>query len=316
MTVERSGLRVSVVIPAYNAANHLDRAVTSVFGQSYRAAEVLVIDDGSTDATGEIARRFGGNVHYIHQENAGAASARNRGIAESTGEWIAFLDADDEWLPHKLQEQVECLASASELVWCNCPPFYVDARGVIKAELSDEVLDILKTQRQLPFFTGASHGLCFQTSGFIIQRRVLEEVGGFDPQLKSAEDRDLWWRIAFRYPRIGYCPEEGYRFFCDSPDSLTRQVRGRSVELRVVCENVRLARAIGGESAEAFEPYARKLAMDYVLRAAASQTEIAPEVVCDALRLFPPTIRRRVLLWVIAALPRRVARRVVEHIRL
>jgi glycosyltransferase involved in cell wall biosynthesis len=314
--LNQAGIRVSVVIPAYNAENHLRRAVTSALRQSYRPAEVLVIDDGSTDATGEAARRFGRDVRYIHQANAGPASARNRGVSESTCDWIAFLDADDEWLPHKLQQQVACLVSVSELVWCNCSPVRVHAPEVSTSELPDDLVDILKTQRHLPFFKGASLGLALQTSGFVIQRRVIEEVGGINPYLTTAEDRDLWWRIAFRHPRIGYCGEAGYRFFCDSPDSLTKQLRGRSVALRVVCENVRRARAIGGESAHAFEPYARKLAMDYVLRAVGSQTEIEPDVICEALRLFPPPTRRRLLLLVMAALPRRVARRIVEHTRL
>jgi glycosyltransferase involved in cell wall biosynthesis len=93
---------VSVVIPAYNAASVLPRAIESVLGQTSRPEEVIVVDDGSTDNTAQVATQYGPSITYIRQDNAGASAARNRGIAEATGEWIAFLDSDDEWLPPKL----------------------------------------------------------------------------------------------------------------------------------------------------------------------------------------------------------------------
>ncbi len=93
---------VAVVIPAYNAEKLLPRALRSVLTQTVAPREVLVVDDGSSDGTSDVARSFGAPVRCIRQENAGAAAARNRGIAEATAEWIAFLDADDWWEPERL----------------------------------------------------------------------------------------------------------------------------------------------------------------------------------------------------------------------
>lgn len=95
-------MRVSAVIPTYNRRTQVQRAIESVLSQTVPVDEILIVDDGSTDGTsGEISNRFGERVRLIHQENQGVSSARHRGIAESTGEWIAFLDSDDEWLPNR-----------------------------------------------------------------------------------------------------------------------------------------------------------------------------------------------------------------------
>jgi glycosyltransferase involved in cell wall biosynthesis len=100
---------VSVVIPAYNAERHIVEALEGVLAQTYRPVEIVVVDDGSTDATAEAVRRFGPRVRFTTQINAGAGAARNRGVAMATGRYIAFLDADDSWPPEKLARQVEIL---------------------------------------------------------------------------------------------------------------------------------------------------------------------------------------------------------------
>src|SRR3569833_81721 len=101
-----AAMKVSVVIPAWNAQACLSRAIRSVLAQTLPPFEILVVDDGSTDATPSLVRQFGSPVRLIHQGHAGAAAARNTGIAAASGEYIAFLDADDEWLPRKLQRQM------------------------------------------------------------------------------------------------------------------------------------------------------------------------------------------------------------------
>ncbi|MHC5141971.1 MAG: glycosyltransferase family 2 protein, partial [Planctomycetota bacterium] len=110
-------MKISVVIPAYNAEKHIARAIESVLAQTRPADEVIVIDDGSSDATAEVVRSFGDKVIFIQQENAGASVARNAGIEAATSDWIAFLDADDEWLPNKLQLQVEHFKRNPDLLW-------------------------------------------------------------------------------------------------------------------------------------------------------------------------------------------------------
>src|SRR5690349_12299252 len=102
---------VSVVIPAFNAARYLPAALDSVLNQTARNLEILVVDDGSTDETEALLSRYGPPVHYLRQENQGVSVARNLGIKQSRGRFVGFLDADDTWLPHKLERQLETLVA-------------------------------------------------------------------------------------------------------------------------------------------------------------------------------------------------------------
>jgi glycosyltransferase involved in cell wall biosynthesis len=108
---------ISVIIPAYNADRFLAETLTSVLSQTVPPLEVLVIDDGSTDATADVARGFGSRVTLIQQPNSGESVARNRAIAAASGEWIAFCDADDLWVPHKLERQCAALDSRPDALW-------------------------------------------------------------------------------------------------------------------------------------------------------------------------------------------------------
>ena len=111
----------SVIIPAYNCADVIGRAIDSVLTQTCPASEIIVVDDGSTDNTAEIVKDYGDVVHYFRQENQGPSGARNRGIQEACSDWVAFLDADDVWYPDKLRRQAELISHAPELgvVFCN-----------------------------------------------------------------------------------------------------------------------------------------------------------------------------------------------------
>ena len=107
---------ISVVIPAYNSGKYIPRAIESVLTQTLKPDEIFIVDDNSTDDTAKIVRQFD-SVRYIHQAHAGASTARNIGIEAATSEWIAFLDADDEWLPEFLHKQIELLKNNPDLVW-------------------------------------------------------------------------------------------------------------------------------------------------------------------------------------------------------
>lgn len=193
---------VSIVIPAYNAAACIQEALASVFEQTYTDFEVVVVDDGSTDATVEEVQRWGDRVTLIRQDNRGPGAARNAGIARSRGRLIAFQDADDLWLPDKLQLQVDYFARYPEtglLHTATCPP------GTSWAGLPPRsTLGMSPPQEQFgPVF---QTDVDVNTLTVMTCRGVLDTVGGFDERREiHVEDWDLWLRIAARYP-VGYLP--------------------------------------------------------------------------------------------------------------
>jgi glycosyltransferase involved in cell wall biosynthesis len=182
-------LTVSVVIPAYNSARYISTAVESALAQSLRDCEIIVIDDGSTDHTREIIARFGSSVRYVAQRNAGVAVARSRGIQESQGHYIGFLDADDTWLPTKLERQVMALSQSP-------------ARACYTAyTICDRALRPLAVQRSL------RHGpmlddlllrgnVVGNICSVLCDRALFSMVGGFDPILSQCADWDMWIRLA------------------------------------------------------------------------------------------------------------------------
>jgi glycosyltransferase involved in cell wall biosynthesis len=183
-------VEVSVVIPTYNSAHYATTAVESVLAQTFTDTEIIVIDDGSTDETESAMGRFGPPVRYIKQANHGVASARNRGIAESRGRYIAFLDADDTWCPDKLEHQIEALAanpgyracfSAFTRVDRNLVPQSVMRREQGNAKLEDLLL----------------HGNVIGSICTVIAERALfDHAGVFDPKLSQCADWDMWVRLA------------------------------------------------------------------------------------------------------------------------
>ena len=212
---------VSVIIPAFNAARFLERALNSVASQTYPAdrIETVVVDDGSTDDTLALARSFEQSLprfQVYSQPNRGVAAARNLGIAVSSGELIAFLDADDRWLPDKTRAQVEAFKSEPTVGLIHCGFDFVDPQGGAlpqwprrsRLDQGDVLLEFL-----CDFF--------LITSGVMIPRTTLDHVGIFDESLKVGEDNELFLRIVSAY-RIACAPpillERTVR-----PDSLSRQ---------------------------------------------------------------------------------------------
>jgi len=303
---------VSVVIPAYNAEAHLRRALESVFVQTLLPLEVIVVNDGSTDRTEEVARSFADRIRYVGQSNAGASIARNRGIELAQGQWIAFLDSDDEWLPHKLDGQAAILRTISELRWCACHADRVYLRRSNQSELPAGYRGRLTQRPSVDFFEAALAGLVFQTSGMVIHRSVFDEVGSFDAALRVCQDRDLWWRIAMTEPSIGYDLRIGYRWHMSTPGSLTKQASSRDAELGNICDNVVRARAAALAPVSPFFSYAGRLSADYRIRAAAGQVTLQPQSAARSLQLLPASTRERVLAGVLRRLPARIARRLVR----
>jgi len=184
-------MNITVIIPTYNRYEFLKRAILSVVSQSYRAKEIIVIDDGSTDKTSQILQDFP-NIKYIYQDNTGVSSARNLGISNASYEWIAFLDSDDEWLKSKLEEQVlfhkqerDTLMSYTDEIWVR------EGRSVkIPKKFRKQGLDIFN--ENLSFCNIAP-------SSALIHNSLFESVGVFDETLEVCEDYDLWLRILMKH---------------------------------------------------------------------------------------------------------------------
>jgi glycosyltransferase involved in cell wall biosynthesis len=185
-------MRVSAIIPCYNYGKYLAQAIASVLAQTYPVAEILVVDDGSTDNTREVAASFGDRVRYIYQENQGPSAARNNGIREVTGDWIAFLDADDRWLPEKIELQVKAAEQDAKvaLVYTAVSAILPDGRRVeVAAHDPRRLWPRLR-------YTNCVTGSCSAT---LIRRDVLVAEGGFDESIRGSEDWDLWVRLARKH---------------------------------------------------------------------------------------------------------------------
>lgn len=192
---------VSVVIPSYNAERWIKSTLDSVLAQTHSDIEIIVVDDGSTDDTVAVISEFFPSVKLITQTNSGVAAARNKGIENASGEWIAFLDADDIWLPNKVQDQLELLATEPDAqmtysawhVWPSQNP-----------TPDSDLLFYLQNVTNENDFSGPSGWIypelledCYVwTSTVLAKKTLFEKIGKFDVTLKVGEDYDLWLRAS------------------------------------------------------------------------------------------------------------------------
>jgi len=190
---------VSVIIPTHNRCDYVKEAVESVLAQSCRPLEVIVVDDGSTDGTAAVLRSFGASVRYVAQPRSGVSSARNKGIRIAAGEWLAFLDSDDLWLPRKLAYHLDYIRKNPHIRVCQTEETWIRNGKRINP----------RKYHKKP------SGHCFpllldrclvSPSAVMIHRDIFSEVGYFDESLPACEDYDLWLRIGCRYP-IGLVDE-------------------------------------------------------------------------------------------------------------
>lgn len=193
---------VSVIIPAYNAAGHIGEALGSVFTQTYTDFEVIVINDGSRDSEQmELAIvPYLSRIIYLKQQNRGPSAARNLGIQHARGEFLAFLDSDDSWLPEYLTEQTEFLRSEPSL-----DMVYSDALFLGKtASAGKRFMELCPSNGPVTFESLLLEKTQVITSGTVVRRQKVVEAGLFDENFLCAEDHDLWLRMAHRGGRIAY----------------------------------------------------------------------------------------------------------------
>jgi glycosyltransferase involved in cell wall biosynthesis len=186
-------MKISVVIPTYNRLESLRRALLSVLSQTSLPTEVTVIDDGSTDGTNAMMSKEFPEVSYYRQENRGVSSARNLGIHHTTGDWLAFLDSDDEWLPEKLSRQTAALSANPESRICHTEEIWI--RAGIRVNPAKKY-----AKRGGWIFTQCLPHCAMSPSTILIHRSVFEGIGLFDTRLPACEDYDFWLRITANYP--------------------------------------------------------------------------------------------------------------------
>lgn len=175
-------MKISVVIPAYNAASFLPRCLESVFAQTLKPEEVLVIDDGSTDNTAALSEEMGARV--VRRKNGGLSAARNTGIKTASSEWIALLDADDRWAPEKLERQAACAGSDTVLVYTGVRMF--DDSGVLE---ESSAIDAISAREMLRYSNPIT------PSSVLVRRKALMQDGGFREDIRACEDWEMWYRL-------------------------------------------------------------------------------------------------------------------------
>jgi len=197
------GPKVSIIIPTFNRQHMLKDAISSVLAQTYKNFEIIIVDDGSTDDTKDVVKAFGDyRIKYIWQENAGVSSARNHGVRLSQGEYIAFLDSDDIYLPWCIEEKLKVVELQSGCIMvgggCNC----------FNKENPEKAIQVTHARKSVGYedfciFTAFPGG----TSNIFALRRVVIESGGFNTFLRASEDRDFLRRLS-KFGEIGFVDKE------------------------------------------------------------------------------------------------------------
>lgn len=220
---------VTVVIPVYNHEAYVLETLDSVFAQTFRDFEVVVVNDGSPDRTGELLRPLAeaGRIRYIEQRNQGPAVARNRGISEARGEFVAILDDDDLWPPDRLSWQFETLSQHSEAVV---------VYGQVEFVLDGKSLG-LHPMGPAPcgdvFDAFLGNGWIQSPGQALIRRRALERIGGFDAGIWGTDDWDLWLRLS-QQGEFCYCPRVSLRYRLHENNASRNFLRMYHNGLRVV----------------------------------------------------------------------------------
>jgi glycosyltransferase involved in cell wall biosynthesis len=232
MKLEAQPPAVSVVIPAYNAAWCLRKAIDSVLAQEFRDFELLVVDDGSTDDTAAALAPYGEAIRVVRQCNGGLSNARNAGIRESRGEFVAFLDADDWWLTRKLARQFALMQASPTIGFVSTEARVEDMNGQF---LNVWACAACKGSF-LPHLFAANGDVAGSGSSVMVRRALFEQGGGFDESLRSLEDVDMWMRLA---AAAGYaCIDEPLAVILKRSGSMSKNLEVmKDASVRVMIKN-------------------------------------------------------------------------------
>lgn len=280
---------VSICIPTYNRKGYLKETLESVFAQTYKDYEVVIVDDGSTDGTEEMIKHLGYNTRYHRQENAGDAAARNKLIELAAGKYITFLDSDDLLMPDAVERMTTVMQQEAEPVIVYGPYLRIDQRGSV----------IGKDKRRL--YSGFVTKHLFQdvfihSCGSMFPKNALKEAGGFDTSLRVCSDYDLWLRLSLKYRFLALSEPTFKRR--RHPGNLTvRSLQNRITEL-VVLERFYYER--GGDKVVPKRIAMRRLSKQAYRTgkcALADEPQKAKELLIKSLRLYPTLKAILYLAW-------------------
>lgn len=198
-------INFSILIPLYNKQTAISKTLQSVLSQTYSNFEVIVVDDGSTDDSFAVAKkyideRFEIKGRIVHKDNGGVSSARNRGIQEAKYDYIALLDGDDLWKPTYLEEQVQLIKDFPKAAMWGVNTAFIKNNQTYKWEqgMGEGYRGYVEN------YFGTRHNDLYCSSSVVIRREVFDKVGCFDEQISSSEDLDMWYRIILHYPTVFY----------------------------------------------------------------------------------------------------------------
>jgi glycosyltransferase involved in cell wall biosynthesis len=225
---KRGLMRVSVIIPAYNAAAYIERALRSVFNQTRAADEIIVVNDGSTDETPEILLRYADKIRVIHQRNAGLSAARNAGIRAACGDWIGLLDADDEWLPEKLNMQEKVIQRNPDLSWMTGNCYLREDGKSQKPILTEQQQACVRAQMKgKEYFESYIDAYRLHAIGncdtMMIRKDKLLEAGLFS-EGQQIEDEEMWLRLAYLNLKVGFVFEPLAVYYTHIQGSITQRL--------------------------------------------------------------------------------------------
>jgi glycosyltransferase involved in cell wall biosynthesis len=231
-------MKVSAIIPTYNRAAFIERAISSIFNQTYKDIEIIVVDDGSTDNTIEILNKYRDRIKIIRQKNMGTSEAKNTGINNATGEIVMFLDSDDEWLPTKAEKQVEIMTHCRCDVACCLTNTILDNGG---KNITSFAASKLFPRFERGIWMNPSEVLTSRfftfTQAVAVWKTTLDKIGGFNPRLSILED----FEFAFRLSLAGnwaYINEPLVVWHDDSPGSLSDQATANNEKFFRILSNV------------------------------------------------------------------------------
>ena len=237
---------ISIILPLYNGGEFIEKTLLSIGQQSFNNAELIIVDDGSTDNSPDIIKNLSlkssypilRNLRIITQKNGGVASARNHGIKEAKGEWLSFIDQDDIWLPEKLEKQIEMLQGTNaSFCYTAFSRFYADGREVPKQNGSS---DRNKSLRSL-----ISGKLFIPPSAALVKKEIAESIGGFNSDFIPSDEWDFFLKILEKYDPA-YCPEILVKF--RSHPTSTAKTQKRKIfaaQLNVIEQHTDIAEKLG-----------------------------------------------------------------------